>query len=152
MAQASAAAVDHDADLPHLVNTHLTRCWLVKHLLHHLDLSIMVACSQRAHLPWHTHKILDHSLTRPEESLEGRSTTMHSYHEYRTVATRDCVLQVLTQVTYQKSHWSMLLCSCTANSGRMVCNRASIMRKDVNMWTHMTYSCGSAVKLQSWAW
>ena len=145
MAKASAAAVDHDADLPHLVNTHLTRCWLVKHLLHHLDLSIMVACSQRAHLPWHTHKILDHSLTRPEESLEGRSTTMHSYHEYRTVATRDCVLQVLTQVTYQKSHWSMLLCSCTANSCWMVCNRGIHHENGCEYIDTYTYSCGSAL-------
>ena len=50
VAQAAAARVDHDADLPHLVNAHLAGSCLVKHLVHHLDLCVVVSRTQSAHL------------------------------------------------------------------------------------------------------
>ena len=53
MTQPSAATVYHDTNLPHLVDTHFTRRWLIKDLLHHLNLSIMVTRSKRTHLQSH---------------------------------------------------------------------------------------------------
>lgn len=50
MTQPSAAAMYHDTHLAHFVDAHLAGCCLIKDLLHHLDLSIMIACPKRAHL------------------------------------------------------------------------------------------------------
>ena len=50
VAETATTAVDHDADLSLLLNAHLTRRELVIYLVHDLDLSIMIACSQGTQL------------------------------------------------------------------------------------------------------
>lgn len=60
MPEASAAAVDHHTHLAFVVNAHLLGGVVIVDLIHHLDLSIVVSCSQSAELQ-HTHTALDTS-------------------------------------------------------------------------------------------
>lgn len=46
MAQAPAAAVDHHAHLPLVVDAHLLGSILIEDLVHDLDLCVVVACTQ----------------------------------------------------------------------------------------------------------
>lgn len=46
VAKASAAAVDHHADLPFVVNAHLPGSVFIVNLIHNLDLGVMISSSQ----------------------------------------------------------------------------------------------------------
>lgn len=50
VSESSAAAVDHHAHLTFVVDAHLLRGVVVVDLVHHLDLSVVVSCSQRTQL------------------------------------------------------------------------------------------------------
>lgn len=51
VAQTPAAAVDHDAHLPFVVDAHLPGSVFVVNVVHHLDLGVMISCSQGPQLP-----------------------------------------------------------------------------------------------------
>lgn len=50
VSEASAAAVDHNAHLTFVVDSHLLGGVVVVDLIHHLDLSVVVSCSQSPQL------------------------------------------------------------------------------------------------------
>ncbi len=54
VSEASAAAVDHHTHLTFVVDAHLLGGVVVVDLIHHLDLGIVVSCSQSPQLQ-HTH-------------------------------------------------------------------------------------------------
>lgn len=51
VAQTSAAAMDHDANLSFVVDAHLPGSIFIVNVIHNLDLSIMISCSQGPQLP-----------------------------------------------------------------------------------------------------
>lgn len=50
MSQPTTPAVDHHTYLALVVNAHLFCCIVIVDLIHHLDLSIVIPCSQRPKL------------------------------------------------------------------------------------------------------
>ncbi len=50
VAEASTAAVDHHTDLPLVIDAHLLGSVIVVDLIHHLNLSVVVSCTQRPQL------------------------------------------------------------------------------------------------------
>mmetsp|Transcript_14751 Transcript_14751/g.31818 ORF Transcript_14751/g.31818 Transcript_14751/m.31818 type:complete len:203 (+) Transcript_14751:1219-1827(+) len=50
MSQSSRSCVDHNAYLPHSSNPHNLCCLGIINLIHHLNLCIMISCSQRSQL------------------------------------------------------------------------------------------------------
>lgn len=50
VAQASAATVDHHTHLAFVINAHLLGSILIINLIHNLNLSVMVSCTQRPQL------------------------------------------------------------------------------------------------------
>lgn len=74
MTQSSAAAVYHDTNLAHLVDPHLAGCCLIKDLLHHLNLSIVVARPKRAHL--HPNP----NITTSVRGQGGLGVQVHKHH------------------------------------------------------------------------